>query len=141
MDISAANIGLSLAVASLFPTPQPIQGFAADNVHDFDEMENVETLMGVDGFLSGGWVWKAQRMRITLQADSVSNPFFDQWNQQMQGTGQVYVANGVLRIPSIALKIIMTTGYLTQWKLPGAKKLVEPRNYGITWNLCQPVPG
>lgn len=140
MDISAANVSISIAVATIFPQPQQIQGFAQDDVHDFDEMENVELLMGVDGFLSGGWVWKAQQMRIMLQADSASNSFFDAWNGQQQATGQVYVANGVIRMPSIGLKIVMTTGYLPRYKLPGAKRVMQPRTFGLAWNLCVPQP-
>jgi hypothetical protein len=140
MDISAANATLSLQIASVFPIPQNIQGFAADDVFDLDQIESVETMMGVDGILSGGFVWKPQPQRVILQADSASNAVFDTWNAQQVATGQAYLANGVIRLPSIGLKIVLSNGYLTGYKLPSAKKLVQPRPYHITWNLALPAP-
>lgn len=140
MDITAANAVLMLSVPGLFPIPQQLQGFAADDVYDLDEIESVETSMGVDGVLSGGFVWKPQPQTIMLQADSASNAVFDTI-QSSQIAGQAtYLLNGVLTLPAIGLKFIQTNGYLTGYKLPGAKKLVQPRRYRVTWNLVVPAP-
>jgi len=140
MDIGASNANLTITIPPLFTVPQQIQGFAADDVYDLDEIESVETLMGVDGVLSGGFVWKPQQQSITLQADSASNAIFDQWWTAMVAAKTTYVAAGVLTLPQIGLKFIQTTGYLTRYKLPGAKKLIQPRRYEITWNLVVPAP-
>jgi hypothetical protein len=80
--LTGANAVLMLTIPPLFTTPQQIQGFAADDVYDLDEIESVETLMGVDGILSGGFVWKSQPQTIMLQADSPSNAVFDTWYSQ-----------------------------------------------------------
>lgn len=138
-DISGATANLTIVVPPIFPTPIQIQGFAADDVYELDEIENVETLMGVDGILSGGFVWKPQMQRITLQADSPSNEFFDNWNAQMIAGQTTYTASGVLTIPAIGLKFVQTNGFLTTYKLPGVKKLVQPRTYRITWNNVIPA--
>ena len=45
-----------------------------------------------------------------------------------------------LMSPAIGLKMIQTTGYLTRYKLPGAKKLIQPREFQIMWNLVVPQP-
>jgi hypothetical protein len=140
MDITGANASLQLTQATLFPVPQQIQGFAADDIYDLDEIESVETLMGVDGVLSGGFVWKPQSQSIMLQADSPSNAFFDAIQSQQIAANTTYVLNGVLTLPAIGLKFIQTTGYLTGYKLPGAKKLIQPRRYRIMWNLVLPAP-
>lgn len=140
MDITAANASLSLSQAILFPQPQSIQGFAADDVYDLDEIESVETLMGVDGTLSGGFVWKPQPQTIMLQADSPSCQFFDVINTSQIAGQTTYTLNGVLLLPAIGLKMVQTTGYLTRYKLPGAKKLIQPRRFQITWNLVVPQP-
>lgn len=140
MDITGANANLTLSIALLFPIPQTLQGFAADDVYDFDEIENVETLMGVDGILSAGWTWKPQVQTMMFQADSPSCAIFDTWNQQMAAANTVYPASGVLTIPALGLKMIQTTGYLTRYKLPGVKKLVQPRRFAITWGRVVPAP-
>lgn len=139
MDITGSNANLTIAISSLFPIPQTLQGFAADDVYDFDEIENVETLMGVDGILSGGWTWKPQVQTIIFQADSPSCAVFDTWNMQMAAANTVYPATGVLTIPALGLKMVQTTGFLTRYKLPGVKKLVQPRRFAITWGRVVPA--
>lgn len=140
MDITAANAKLTLAIPPLFSVPQQLQGFAADDVYDLDEIESVETLMGVDGTLSGGFVWKPQPQTIMLQADSPSCALFDTWYSNQVAAQATYVAAGVLTLPAIGLKFVQTVGYLTGYKLPGAKKLIQPRRFRITWNIVLPAP-
>lgn len=140
MDITAANAILMMSVPGLFPVPQQIQGFAADDVYDLDEIESVETLMGVDGKLSGGFVWVKQPQTIMLQADSDSNEFFDTWQTNQIAGLRTYVANGVLTIPNLGLKFIQTVGYLSTYKLPGAKRIMQPRRFRLTWQQVVPAP-
>lgn len=140
-DITAANAVLTLSQAILFPTPQQIQGFAADDVFDLDEIESMEVLMGVDGVMSFGYVWKVQPQTIMLQANSPSGPeFFDIVQSQQLAAQTAYPLDGVIILPAIGMKIILTNGVLTRYKLPGAKKLIQPRRFGITWNLAVPAP-
>lgn len=139
-DITGADAVVMLSIPTLFDTPQQLQGFGMDDVYDIDQVQSVETVMGVDGVLSGGFVFKEQVQRITLQADSPSNAIFDTWHAQMVAARRTYPANGIVSIPSVGLKFIQTIGYLTAYKLPGVKKLVLPRQYGITWNLIAAAP-
>lgn len=139
-DLTAANAVIALTQSILFTTPQILQGFAADDVFDFDEIENVETVMGVDGVLSYGFVWKPQPQRVMLQADSDSTDFFDIIQTQQQAAQTAYPLNGVITLPAIKKKIICTNGIMTGYKLPGAKKLIGPRSFRITWNLAVPAP-
>ena len=141
MDITGANANLTLTIPGLFTTPVKIEGFAADDIYDLDEIDPVEVLMGADGNLSGGFTWKPQPQTITLQADSASAVFFDTWQSNQKAGVKTYVANGVLQLPAIGLKFIHTTGYLTGYKLPGAKKLLTPRRFRITWEDVTPAPG
>jgi hypothetical protein len=130
-----------VSIPSLFPTPQQLQGFAADDVFDIPAIESVETLMGVDGVLSAGFVFKPLPMEVTLQADSLLNAFFDQWWTQMQATLATLSSNGIIRLPSIQTKFTLTNGFLTSYKpAPAAKKLLQPRRYMITWNTIAPSP-
>lgn len=139
-DITAANAVLTITVPLLFNTPQQIQGFAADDVYDFDEIENIETLMGVDGILSGGFTNKPQMQNMTLQSDSPSVPMFDTWQAQQQADNQPYPCDGVIVLPAIGKRFIQTNGFLTGYKLTGAKKVLQPVRFRITWNRVVPVP-
>jgi hypothetical protein len=139
-DLSAANCSISFVVPGLFTSPENLTGFASDDVYDLDEIENIETLMGVDGVLSGGWVWKPQPHHIMLQADSPSCAFFDAWNSQQAAALHTYPGLAVTRLPQLGLKMIHTVGFLTGYKLPGAKKLVQPRRFRLMWNQVLPAP-
>jgi hypothetical protein len=140
MVLTGADVILTLTIANVFNTPQQLQGFAADDVYEMDELDSVETLMGVDGVLSGGFVWKSQQQTYMLQADSDSNDIFDLWYSQQVADLTTYVAQGIAILPAIGKKFIMTNGYLRGYKPPGVKKLIQPRRYRIEWNKVLPAP-
>jgi hypothetical protein len=136
-----ADAVLTLSVGIIIPQPQQLQGFAVDDVFDIPSIKSVETLMGVDGILSGGFVYTEIRQEIMLQADSLSNGLFDTWWTQMQATKSVYVASGGVRLPSIGTKFTMTNGFLTGYKpAPAGKRVLQPRRYELTWGRIAPSP-
>ena len=77
--LTAANAVITLTVPFLFPTPVQLQGFSADNIYDMDNVDQIETAMGVDGILSGGFVFNPVNQTFVLQADSPSIAFFETW--------------------------------------------------------------
>ena len=140
-SLTAANAVLMLSVPPLFPIPQQLQGFTADDVFSLSSVRPTEVLMGVDGVLSGGFVWVPKPMQIMLQADSASNDLFDVWSQQQESTEDVYPASGIVILKSIGTKFVMTTGFLTEYKPgPDAKKLLQSRRYEITWESVIQAP-
>jgi hypothetical protein len=141
MDIGSANSVLTLAIATLLPSPVQLQGFGIDDIYDIAQVKNIETLMGVDGVLSAGFVWKERVQTVTLQADSVSNDIFDMWNANQEANLQSYPAQGVIRLPGIATKFVQTRGFLTGYKpAPKAGRLLHARTYEITWQRVAPAP-
>lgn len=140
-SITGSTAIFQLAVINLFPIPVQLQGFAADDIFDTDDIEPNEVLMGVDGILSGGRVNVPVAQTIHLQADSQSNQVFDQWNAAEQALQDSYIANGIVTLTGLGLKWTLTRGFLTRYKpIPQAKKLLQPRTYRITWNLVSPAP-
>lgn len=139
-DITAANAQFMLSITSLFPAPVQLQGFAADDVFDTEEIESVEHVMGVDGKLSAGFVFKAVPQTITLQADSSSMALFDSWWGAMQFGRQTFFANGIVILPAIGTKWAMTNGVLARYKpTPDVKKLLQPRKFGLVWESISPA--
>jgi hypothetical protein len=140
--ISASDAVLTITVPPIIPSPIQLQGFGTDDVFDIPSIKSVETMMGVDGILSGGFVYVEIKQTITLQADSLSNQaVFDAWWAQMQGSKSVYVASGLIKLPSVATKYILTNGYLTGYKpAPAAKRVLHARTFEITWGSIGPGP-
>lgn len=139
-DISAANAVIVLTIPTLNPVPFQLQGFGPDDVFSLDDIELVETSMGVDGILSGGFVWKEQNFGLTLQADSPSNDYLDIWMQNQMAALRSYPCNGVITLPSISKKLIGSKGFLSVYKLPDAKRTLTPRRYRIKWQQLTVFP-
>lgn len=140
-SITGATAQYLLSVRDLYDQPQPLQGFAADDVWSTPAIQSVETLMGVDGFLSGGFVFTEIKQTISLQADSPSNDIFDNWWAAMQAEEETFIADAVVYLKALTRKWTMTRGFLTQYSpIPDTKKLIQPRKYEITWNVTSPAP-
>lgn len=139
-SITSANATYFISVASIFPTPTKLQGFAADDIFDTDPLESAELQMGVDGVLSAGFVFVPVRQRIALKADSPSNTIFDTWYAQQQAVRELFTATGIISLPSIGLKFTLTTGFLTTYpSINDARRVLEPRRFGITWQTVSPA--
>ena len=140
-DITAANAVFLISVPLLLPVPQQLQGFAADDIFDVDDIDATDTLMGVDGVLSAGMVYMPKPMNVALQADSASIAFFDAWYQGQQAAVQSYAAQATVTFTGINTSYVLTTGYLKRYKpMADAKKLLQPRKFRIEWQTITPSP-
>lgn len=139
-DITAANAVFAIAVDTLFPVPVILQGFAADDVFDTDPLDSAETVMGVDGRLSAGFVFREVRQTVTLQADSPSMALFDFWWASMQAQRSVFFATGAVTLNALGTKWALTNGILHSYKpMPDVKRILQPRKFGLTWESVSPA--
>lgn len=137
--LTAANAVIMLTVDPIIRVPQQLQGFAADDVFNTDAIETAEVSMGVDGVLSGGFVYVAVKQNFVLQSDSDSCAFFDNWYLAQQSAVEAYIASGTEVLPSLRIKYAMMRGFLTGYTpVPPVKKIVQPRNFAITWQRATP---
>lgn len=138
--LTTANSALALAVVGLFNTPQLIQGYSTDDSFAADDVSAIETAMGVDGYLSGGFTPVPTVLNINLQADSLSNDFFDAWiNAQLQAR-ELFIANGSILLTGIGKKFALSKGYLTTHSpMAGSKKILQPRKFTITFESISPA--
>jgi len=134
MNITAANSVFMMNFGALFPIPQKLQGYSADDAFMADAVEIAQTVMGVDGKLSAGYVPNPVVMTITLQADSPSIKLFDFLAQAMQASRDIYELSGTIALPAISKSYALTKGVMTEYKpLPDVKKILQPVTYRITW--------
>jgi hypothetical protein len=141
MSITAANAVYLLSIANLFPTPVQLQGFAVDDIFTTDPFETVETLMGVDGKLSGGLVFVPVKQGILFQADSPSISIFDTWYASQRAIKDVYVAQGIVTLTGIASKWALSNGFLSMYPpIPDVGRVLKPRKFEITWESVLSAP-
>lgn len=139
--ITAANAIIYLQVAGLFDVAQRIQGFSADDITDTDQVEPSEFSMGVDGRLSAGYAPVAVPQNITLQADSLSNDFFETWWAVEQQQREKFVASGTIILSATNRKYDLTRGFLRSYvAVPSLKRTIQPRRYSLTWERVTPAP-
>ena len=139
--LTGANAVIFLGINVLFPNAVQIQGFAADDVTTTQPIPSAETLMGVDGIQSGGFVYVSVPWVIALQADSPSNAIFDTWWAAQQTNRDLYWAFGTVQITSLGTKFTLNRGALVEYvPMPDIKKLIQPRRYRINWNSILPTP-
>lgn len=139
--LTAANATIRLSQPILFPTPQEIKGFSADDVTDIEGAKILEHVMGVDGVMSFGFVFVERMQRITLQADSKSNDFFDVVNSSQEAGQTAYPLNGVIILPAIGKLYTLVNGGLENYKtMPGVKRILQPQEYRIVWNKVIVAP-
>lgn len=133
-SITSANAVYLLGISSLFPVPQQLQGFSADEIFATDPLESAEIIMGVDGVLSAGFVFVPIMQTIMLQADSVSSAVFDTWWSNQQQVKDIFFATGSITLPSLKLKYTMAQGALKTYQaLADAGKTLKPRKFTIAW--------
>jgi hypothetical protein len=141
LDLTGANASISILIPALFSTPQPLQQWEADNVFESPEIAPTETMMGVDGVLSGGMVFVPVEQEFMLMANSPSIAIFDSWYLNQIAAQTTFPASGTTIMPGLKKQWQMVNGFLVGYKpLPAVKKLAQPQHFRIRWNLSQPQP-
>lgn len=141
LTITSANSVYMLSVAGLFPAPQRLQGFAADDAFSTEQVQPAEVVMGVDGRMSAGYLPTMTPQTISIQADSESNFIFDEWQAKSRAIGEVFWAQALITLPGIGRSWTLTNGILTGYTpIPDAKKVLQARTFSITWENVSAVP-
>lgn len=139
-SITAVNAIYTISITGLFSAPQQLQQFSADDIFDTEAVEQIELQMGVDGHLTGGFVYAMVKQGITLMADSPSNDIFEQWRSAEKAARDIYWANASVTLPAIGKSYAMTRGALSSYpSFADAKKTLQPRKYAITWGDVSPA--
>ena len=142
-DITSANAVFMLDVPNVFDVAVQIQGFAVDDMFQAEVAESVEARMGADGRLSGGFTPYPVKMPIHLQPDSPSVDAFEQWDavNKTPGAQASNIAQGSVDYHAVGKIYTLTNGHLTRvTPFSGAKKVLEPTEWEITWELTNVSP-
>lgn len=141
-SLTSANAVLMFTIDNLFNAPFQLQQFAADDITDIESVAKGEFLMGVDGHLTGGFVFNMVPQRISLMADSPSVAFFDSWVAGQQQITDLYWANATLTLPSINKQFTLTRGGLRNYPpAPQVRKILsQALVYEIVWQSVTNSP-
>lgn len=139
--ITSANAAFTVNVPGVFPVPIPMEGFAADDAFDTENVAPNEAIMGVDAHLSGGYTPYPVKLKFVLQADSPSNLFMDQWRQAMDQAKETFPAFATIVAPSLGKVYTFVLGFLTgAMPTPPGKKVFQAQTYEITFESVSAAP-
>jgi len=139
--ITAADASIVMAAPPIFPVPQPIQGFAPDDVFQVPDQTIAQVEMGVDGFLAAGFIFVLQPWNFTLQAPSPSVTFFDALRAAQTAALTTFFIQGIVTLPSTRLTYTLVDGTLREYApAPSARQVLQPRRFGIVWRNILPAP-
>ena len=139
--LTTANSVIFLVIPDLFPVPQRIQGYSADDIVTTEPVDSVEVVMGLDGQASAGWMPTLKVQTWVLQADSPSTFMFDTWQQSQEAIKDAYIADGTIKFPSLGRLYVCTKGFLSNYAaVPDARKILQPRRFRITWESIVGAP-
>ncbi|OZA85138.1 MAG: hypothetical protein B7X56_05835 [Burkholderiales bacterium 34-67-9] len=140
LTITSANSVYMLAINLLFPAPQQLQGFAADAAFDTEAGDVGETVMGVDGRMSAGYVPVIYRQTISIMPDSASATLFENWITAQKAVQEVFYATATIALPSVQRKYTLSNGILVRFPpIAPAKKVLERRDFVIAWGSIDPA--
>ncbi|WP_019210814.1 phage tail fiber protein [Yersinia massiliensis] len=132
--ITSANSVFSLAITNLYATPQILEGYSSDDAFSTDALDITETVMGIDGKLSGGFVFNPTNQTITIMPDSPSLVIFETWVTAMKTMRETLTANATIQLPALGRKYTLTKGFLVSAKtIPDVKKTLQPTPFVIRW--------
>ena len=130
--ITSANTIILLGAINLIPVPTQIQGYTPDDIYVTEPIANKETMMGLDRFLSAGWVPMPVMVELKLMANSPSNSLFELIYATEQAIGDAYQLFGSITLPSLNRTGIFSKGFLTSYSpLSAAAKVMQPRSYRL----------
>jgi len=135
LTITSANSSYALSIDGLYPTAQILQGYMADAAFATERVEPTETVMGIDGNLSGGWRPVAVQQTISLMPDSPSYIIFENWANAQNAQREVMIASATILIPSLGKIYTCTKGFLSGAKMmPDAGTVMKGSEFMIVWN-------
>ena len=139
--ITAANSVYMLTIPGVYPIPQQLVGYAADAAFETEASEPAEVVIGVDGYMSAGFVPFLTKQNISIMPDSISSLVFEDWLAAQKAAQEILPASAIIYLPSISRAYAMTNGVLTSvLAIPGTRKVLQARMFAITWGDISPAP-
>jgi hypothetical protein len=138
--LTVANSTLAMTTEALYPSPQRIQGYSADDAFDFAEVENGEYSMGIDGKLSAGFVFNEIPFTITLQGDSASLALYENIWQYEYSNRTKLTQTMTITLPAVNKRYELQNGFMRSYKAPSGKKILQPAVVVFVFNTLQVSP-
>lgn len=132
--ITSVNAVFMISIFPIFPAPQKLQGFMADDMYDVEAVDIAEIVLGVDGYTSAGFVPYNTKQTVAIMPDSISINVFETWILSEKLLQEKLKASAKITLPATNAEYTLTGGILTSVvAVPAAKRVLQGRHFVITW--------
>lgn len=139
--LTVANSSMVLTVAGLFDAPVILQDYSADEVFSTEPSTHIETMMGLRGNLSGGWVPAERVVNITIMGDGATNFVFEEWDAAQRQLRDALVCGLIVTIFSISRVYTCTKGFLRTYNpIPDGRRILQQRRYTMVFESIDGAP-
>lgn len=139
--LTTANSAFTLAARGIFPVPFKLEGYATDDSFAAEDVTPGEVQMGVDGFLSAGYIPYITQITFMLQSTSPTLDYLDQIIAQQKAQREMVIFDGTGIIQGTGEKYAMTNGYLTSFTpMSTGKKVLQPRKFTFSFQNIDKAP-
>jgi hypothetical protein len=139
-SMTVADAVFILSVPDLGIT-ENVQGWTTDDFLGNALAPSGEERMGIDGFMSMGYIHSPRSMTIHLEATSLSIDAFSAWAKAEEDQQAKYAANATLTLKATGKSYTYTRGMLKEPVFaPDLKKTIQPSKYTIVWQKISETP-
>lgn len=134
---TAASVIVTLVADELYPQGKTIEGFAEDSLRDLENLQVTETVMGVDGKLSAGFVFNPVNITLHLMPDHSGYSVFENIAQvQAVLKAPIFLSMTIVDV-SLKRKYTLVKGVLSSWSpMPNATKTMQPVDAEMIFESC-----
>lgn len=140
LDITSANAETVLTVESLAPAGIVFQGYSTDAGIALDNLDVVETRMGVDGKMAAGFTPNIFAINATFEANSPSIEALSQVWSAMTKNRRIYECTLVVTVPSVGRVYTFIRGVLKSGvPFANINRVLAPLTYGFHFESMTPT--
>lgn len=137
-DITSANSVLILTCEDLYPSGVQLENFSADQLIAQADEELASTRMGVDGYMSAGWIPSIKQVTISIEPSSPTVEVFDTIYKAQAQARTPYRLNLAVTVPSTGKTLTYKEGVLKGWKLlADHKQVLDPIQASIDFESVE----
>ena len=139
--LTTANSTIILTLPIL-PVPVKLEGYSTDDMLNQDELNFTDSVMGIDGLKSSGYIIEKRVVNLTFMPTSASIDTFNIWINAMKVARESLEATAMsVTVPGLKNTYLFTIGNLKNGKeIPDLKKMSESIKYTLEFESCTAIP-
>lgn len=129
-EVTSADVAATLSFDDLYPSGFPLEQFGADSGLTSDPVQEVETRMSLDGYMSAGYTPAIKSVAITFEPNSPCVEYLaNVWHAQ-ENYRRIYRCNLLVRVRATGQEFRFYNGVLkTAPAMPAVGKTLQPLTY------------